>query len=102
MQQREISATGCINRVEKLFAYLRSDYGSVFVPPSSALPTDCTDVDMTKYYRTGDVVHFTAVPQTGKNNCSLLAVKVFIFVCFVQYIVILDQSIEKKLYISGN
>jgi hypothetical protein len=31
---------------------------------------------MNNYYKTGDIVHFTATPQAGKNDCSWVASKV--------------------------
>ncbi|VDN25744.1 unnamed protein product [Gongylonema pulchrum] len=72
----EVSSTGQVSRVDVKFAYLTSErYGSVFVPPSAALPKRCQNPDLTLYYKAGDIVHFTAVPQQGKNNCKWLATK---------------------------
>ncbi|VDP22587.1 unnamed protein product [Onchocerca flexuosa] len=76
-RKREISSTGQITRVDVKFAYLTSDkYGSVFVPPCSALPKNCLSSDLTLFYKAGDIVHFTAIHQQGKNDCQWLATKV--------------------------
>ncbi|KAM3725488.1 Protein WBSCR14 [Dirofilaria immitis] len=76
-KKREISSTGQITRVDVKFAYLTNDKcGSVFVPPCSALPRNCLSPDLTNFYKAGDIVHFTAVPQQGKNDCQWLATKV--------------------------
>ncbi|VDN81628.1 unnamed protein product [Brugia pahangi] len=76
-RKKEISSTGQITRVDVKFAYLTNDkYGSVFVPPCSALPRNCHSADLTLFYKAGDIVHFTAIPQQGKNECQWLATKV--------------------------
>lgn len=76
-KKSEASSTGRITRVDKKYAYLSSDrLGCVFVPPRSVLPTACAISDLTCYLKAGDVVHFTAVPQQGKNECKWLATKV--------------------------
>uniref|UniRef100_A0A915PFY8 DUF7930 domain-containing protein n=1 Tax=Setaria digitata TaxID=48799 RepID=A0A915PFY8_9BILA len=76
-RKKEISSTGQITRVDVKFAYLTNEKcGSVFVPPSSALPRNCLTSDLTLFYKAGDIVHFTAVPQQGKNECQWLATKV--------------------------
>uniref|UniRef100_A0A914VJU6 DUF7930 domain-containing protein n=1 Tax=Plectus sambesii TaxID=2011161 RepID=A0A914VJU6_9BILA len=76
-KKREVTSTGRITRVQTKFAYLTSkSLGCVFVPPCAALPSECADADMNKYYKTGDIVHFTAIPQAGKNDCAWVATKV--------------------------
>lgn len=77
-KKKEISSTGQISRVDIKFAYLTSEkYGCVFVPPVAALPKNCPNPDLTLFYKAGDIVHFTAVPQQSKNDCQWLATKVF-------------------------
>lgn len=77
-RKKEVSSTGQITRVDVKFAYITNDEcGSVFVPPCSALPKNCCSPDMTIFYKAGDVVHFTAIPQQVKNDCRWLATKVF-------------------------
>uniref|UniRef100_A0A0R3RR79 DUF3846 domain-containing protein n=1 Tax=Elaeophora elaphi TaxID=1147741 RepID=A0A0R3RR79_9BILA len=76
-KKKEISSTGQVTRVDVKFAYLTNDkHGSVFVPPCSALPKNCLTPDLTLFYKAGDIVHFTAVPQQDKNDCHWIATKV--------------------------
>ncbi|CAG9538921.1 unnamed protein product [Cercopithifilaria johnstoni] len=76
-RKKEISSTGQITRVDVKFAYLTNDKcGCVFVPPCSALPKNCLSPNLTLFYKAGDIVHFTAVPQQDKNECQWLATKV--------------------------
>lgn len=76
-KKTEVSSTGRITRVDVKYAFISSNkLGSVFVPPSAALPPDCSTPDLTKYLKAGDIVHFVAVPQRGKNECQWLATKV--------------------------
>ncbi|KAL3982424.1 hypothetical protein ACH3XW_47115 [Acanthocheilonema viteae] len=76
-RKKEISSTGQITRVDVKFAYLINEKcGCVFIPPCSALPKNCPSPDLTLFYKAGDIVHFTAVSQQGKNDCKWLATKV--------------------------
>uniref|UniRef100_A0A0N5AFB0 S1 motif domain-containing protein n=1 Tax=Syphacia muris TaxID=451379 RepID=A0A0N5AFB0_9BILA len=73
----EVSSTGRVTRVDVKYAFISSNkLGSVFVPPSAALPPDCPISDLTHYFKAGDIVHFVAVRQHGKNECQWLATKV--------------------------
>lgn len=76
-EKKEVSSTGRITRVDVKYAFISSNkLGSIFVPPSAALPPACAIPDLTKHLKAGDIVHFVAVRQHGKNECQWLATKV--------------------------
>lgn len=76
VEWKEISSTGQITRSDVKYAYINNEkYGCVFVPPSAVLTVDCVNADVSLYLKAGDIVHFTAVPQRGKNHCRYVAIK---------------------------
>lgn len=80
MSAHPVSGTGRVTRVSNKFAYVTSNnLGSIFVPPHAFLKGDGTPVagfDLSTILKSGDIVHFTAVPQKGKNDCLYMAIKV--------------------------
>lgn len=75
----KISGSARVSRVNAKFAYLISEnHGSIFVLPKAMIQEETEEIinDLNEFLRVDEVVHFTAVPQNGPNNCHWIATKV--------------------------